>query len=275
MWLIGILSLMILVGGISGFLSRKQSSSTFATDFDLESISMAYARITAPLAAFSVAAAIFLANLARTTQTSYFVDVMASYLIAFIMLVATAIFYATFQSAKMLSLPEDHRKVHCMLFITCNLAFYISISVSWLGLRPLLLSIGLSSLASVFTWILLFTVLAGAIRLGAWLHTLLGLRLLASMLVTIFPIIAAIIYGLTLAPLSNILWPKTNPVLSLVVLVFAVGAIGGGVETSMITFYGQSKFHHILLRMGDKLIVPYISAAITAIALLWFSIASA
>lgn len=170
---------------------------------------------------------------------------------------------------------EHHHEVHCMLFIVCNLIFYLSLSVSWLGLRPLLLSMELSSLADFFTWLLLFSLFAVAIRLGAWLHTLLGVRLLASLLVPVIPVVAANLYGLTFAPRSTIFWPAANPVLLLAVLVFAVGAVGGGVETAIITFYGQHEFHQRLLRFGNILIVSYLSAAITAVALLWFSIASA
>lgn len=273
MWLIGAISLMSLVGGIAGFLSRTRNTPIFATDFNLELISEEYARIVAPLAGFSVAAAVFLANLLRVAQSTFFVDVMALFLIAFIMLMGAAIMFATFRGGGLQSLPERQHEVHCMLYIVCNLMFYLGLSMSWLRLRPLLISIDLFNLANVFTWLLLFTLLAGAIRLGAWLHTLLGVRLIASILVPVIPIIAAIVYGLTLAPQSTIFWPAAKPVLSIAILVFAIGSIAYGVETVMITFYGQHEFHHRLLRIGKRLLIPYLSAAITAIGLLWFAVA--
>lgn len=274
MWLVGILSLIVIIGGITALLGRKRNPAPFATDFDLDSLSASYARITAPLGAFSVAGAVFLANLIREVENVFFVDVMALFLIAFIMLMATAIIYATFRSAKLLSLPDHHHDVHCMLFIICNLLFYMSLSVSWVGLRPLLLSIELSSLADVFTWVLLFSLLAGAIRLGAWLHTLLGIRFLQSVFIPVIPIVAVVIYAQALAPRFTLLWPEANPVLTFAILVFAVGAIGGGVETAMITFYGNREAHHRIQRIGNMLIAPYVSAGIAAVTLLWFSIAS-
>lgn len=253
MWLVGILPLMILVGLFAGFLPGKRGSTEFATDFDLMSLSEEYSAITGPLAGFSIAAAIFLANLSRIAEPAFFADVMALFLIAFIMLMATAIIPASFRAARMDSLPEHHHEVHCVLFIVSNLIFYLSLSVSWLGLRPRLLSIDLSSLADVFTWLLLFALLAGATGLGAWLHTLLGVKLLPSVLVPVVPMAAAIVYGLTLAQRFPALWPPVNPVLSLAILVFAIAAVGGGVKTSMITFYGQRRFHHRLRRLGNML----------------------
>ncbi len=273
MWLIWVFSLMVFVGLFAGLLARKRSSREFAADFDLETISEDYAAITNPLAGFSIAAAIFLANLSGVAEPSYFADVMALYLIAFLMLMATAIIYASFRVARMRSLPQNSYEIHCVLFIVSNLSFYLSLSVSWLGLRPLLLSIGLPYLADVFKWLLLFALFAGAIRLGAWLHTLLGVRLMASVLIPVVPMAAAIAYGQALAGRSAAAWPNSNPVLSFGLLVFAIGALGGGVETSMITFYGQQGFHHRLLRFGNMLIAPYVGIAITAITLLWFSIA--
>lgn len=274
MWLVGVLSLMVIIGGIAALLSQLRGPAPFATDFDLDSLSASYARITAPLGAFSVAGAVFLANITREVENVFFVDVMALFLIAFIMLMATAIIYATFRSANLLSLPETHHDVHCMLFIVCNLLFYMSLSVSWLGLRPLLLSIELSRLADVFTWILLFALLAGAVRLGAWLHTLLGVRFLPSVLIPVIPMVAVVIYGQALAPRFTFFWPEANPVLTFAILVFTFGAIGGGAETAMISFYGNREAHHRLHRIGNILIAPYVSVGIAAVTLLWFSIAS-
>lgn len=274
MWLIGVLLLMILVGVIAGLLSKNRNTPRFAADFDLASLTEAYAKIVAPLGGFSVAAGVFLANLSRVAETSSYVNVMALFLIAFIMLMGSALMYATFQSARLQSLPERHQEIHSMHFIVCNLMFFLSLSMSWLGLRPLLKSIGLASLGEIFTWVLLFTLLVGSIRLGAWLHTLLGVNLFASLFVPLFSIAAAAIYGLSFAQRLAIFWPDTNPVLSFAILIFALGGVALGVETSMIIFYGNEKLHHLLHRIERRVIVPYLVVSITAIGLLWFSVAS-
>lgn len=274
MWLIGVLSLMLLVALLARVLDRRRDPAPFAADFDLEAVSAAYGLITGPLAGFSVAATVFLANLARVVETSFFEDVMALFVIAFIMLIGTAIIHATFRGARLKALPGHHHEVHCILFIISNLGFFLSLSVSWLGLRPLLLAIELSELAELVKWILLFAVLAGAIRLGAWMRALLGVKLLSSVLIPVLSVAAAALYGLTLEARAPLVWPEANPVLSLAVLVFAVGAFGGAVETAMITFYGDPEFVQRMRRIGNRLIAPYAASAIAAVGLLWYSIAS-
>jgi hypothetical protein len=161
-----------------------------------------------------------------------------------------------------------------MLYIICNLGFFNGLSVSWLGLRPLLLSIGLSALASVFTWILLFALFAGALRISAWLIVLLGVRSLPAAMISILPFVVAIGYGFTIVPRYRALWPPTNEVLLLAVMVFALGTVGFCFETGMIAIHGRPELHGRLRRIGDMLLAPYLSASVAALALLWFSIAS-
>ncbi|MGH2360678.1 MAG: hypothetical protein ACRDGM_09095 [bacterium] len=275
MWLIGVLSLMILVGVLVGFISRSRTSPTLAADWDLESLSGAYAAIVAPLAGFSVAAAVFFANLTRVTQTVFFDDVMALFLVAFVMLISTAVMFATFRSARLRSsADENQQSIHRSLYMVCNLGFYLSLSMSWIGLHPLLLAVGLSTLADIFTWVLLFALLAGAIRVSVWAHVLLGVGFPAFLSIPIVPMLAAIVYGLTVRS-RLAFWPTTNPALLLAVLVFAVAAVGYGFETAMIIFYGRPEYHRRLRRIASMLIIPYLSAGITIIALLWFATAFA
>jgi hypothetical protein len=212
MWLVGLSALAVLTGALSGLLAARRSFPVGSAKWDLGSLSGAYAAIIAPLAGFTVAASVFLANLSRVAQTPYFADVMALFLIAFIMLMGTGVMFATFRSVA-LDAPAttDQMAVHSMLYLVANLGFYLSLSMSWLGLRPLLLSIGLSTLASVFTWILLFSLLAGALRLGAWCHTLLGVSSLASVAIPVISIAAAIAYGSVFARGPSALWPLTDP----------------------------------------------------------------
>jgi hypothetical protein len=62
-------------------------------------------------------------------------------------------------------------------------------------------------------------------------------------------------------------------VLSLAVLVFAIGSVGFAFETAMISVHHKADSHKRLRRTLEVLITPYLGLAITAIALLWYSIA--
>jgi hypothetical protein len=103
MWLAGILAMMALVGVAAGLLAKLRSPGKHTADWDLQSLSGAYAAIVAPLAGFSVAATVFLANLTSAAKTPYFADIMVLFLVAFILLMGTAIMFATFRSAKLVS----------------------------------------------------------------------------------------------------------------------------------------------------------------------------
>lgn len=271
MWLVGLFALVVLTAALSGWLATGRRSPADSLRWDLASLSGAYAAIISPSAGFTVAASVFLANLSRVARTPYFGDVMALFLIAFVMLMGTAVMFATLRSAA-LNAPTttDQTAIRSILYLVSNLGFYLSLSMSWLGMRPLLLSVGLSTLARVSTWILLFSLLAGALRLEAWLHTLLGVKPLASVAIPVVSIAAAITYGSVCARGLSVLWPSTNPVLSLAVVVFAIGSVGFAFETALISLHHKVEFHGRLRRTLDGLITPYRGLAIT---LLWYATA--
>ena len=175
MWIIGIVTLFIVVGSIQLVLIGKLEAITFSARWDISRLSKAYSGIVSPLAAFSVASAVLLANLLqRSKNPEAFADVMALFFIAFIILVGTAVTLAPGQGA--LPNGEDAEDFHIgrrVLYILSMLGFFLGLSMSWMGLYPLLVAIDLPVVADVFSWVLLFAVLAGASRLGSWTHTLL------------------------------------------------------------------------------------------------------
>lgn len=84
---------------------------------------------------------------------------------AFIVLIGTALMFATSRSASWDSAETEVAAVcRRTMYVLANLCFYLGVSMSWLGLHPLLVAIELNHLASVFSWLLLFTIFAGALR---------------------------------------------------------------------------------------------------------------
>ena len=175
MWIIGIVTLFAAVGSLQRVLTGKLEAITFSARWDISRLSKAYAGIVSPLAAFSVASAVLLANLLqRSKNPEAFADVIALFFIAFIILVGIAVTLAPGQGA--LPNGEDAEDFHIgrrVLYILSMLGFFLGLSMSWMGLYPLLVAIDLPVVADVFSWVLLFAVLAGASRLGSWTHTLL------------------------------------------------------------------------------------------------------
>lgn len=273
MWLLGVLLWMSLIAGIVAFANRKPRAIPSSARWDIASLAGAASGIVSPLASFSVAAAVFLANLTRAAQSPAFADVMAMFLIAFIILMGTAIMYATDRSIREdPQFSEDFEVTSRVLFILSTAAFYLGIMTSWTGLHPLLLSIDLIELAAVFAWLLLVAILAGGVRMAAWLYSLLEIRSVTAATIPVVAFTGVAFYKLALAPRFPALWPQANPVLSFAVLVFAIAAAAIGVESVVIAFNGDMRLHVLFRRLGRTILPSYVALAITAVIFLWFSV---
>ena len=272
MWLIGVLVWMSLIAGIIGLVNRKPHSATTSARWDIASLAGSASSIVAPLASFSVAAALFLANLTRAAQAPTFADVMALFLIAFIILMGSAIMYATDRSIRVdQHLSETFEATHRVLYILATVAFFLGITMSWIALHPLLLSIELTDLAGVFAWLLLVAILVAGVRIAAFLYALLDIRLLPAAIIPIVSYAGVAIYRLVLVPRFPSLWPQDNAVLSFAILVFALAGMAIGVESFVISFHGDQRLHDLFRRFGSTILPPYAALALAAVVFLWLS----
>ncbi|MCC7463616.1 MAG: hypothetical protein IT480_14280 [Gammaproteobacteria bacterium] len=272
MWVIGFLLLFFVTAIVTWRLNRPSGLPPATVPWDMPGLATSYGSIIAPLAAFSVASAVFLANISRSDHNRTFENLMALFLIAFIMLMGAALMFATLRGATTAATSTPavitSRRV---MYILCNLGFYLGLNVSWLGLEPLLRAIGLERFAHVLSWILLFSILSGAARQGAWCRTLLGVHTLAPYTIAGVAAAAAALYRLGLVPLVRPLWPADAP-LTICVVVFIFAAVIFSIETTMIRLQADEHAHQVLARIGLAILPPYIAAVATALVLLWFSL---
>jgi hypothetical protein len=272
MWVLGIIVLLALVAAGVAALNRVREEPSGEQRWDIGSLGVSYSAIISPLAAFSVASAVFLANLTRASASDSFEQVMALFLIAFIMLMGTSLMFATTRSLQPAG-PPDRSFVltQRVLYELASLGFYAGLNTSWLGLRPLLESIELHELADVFSWLLLFSLISGSMRQGAWLHSLLGIRAVPSYAVTLIPFAAATVYRLVIATAFAGLWPS-NPTTAFALVVFGVTSLAFVVETNMIRFHGKAPAEAMVSRAGPVVVPPYVASVVASLALLWFSL---
>lgn len=264
--------LLALTGSAAAFFNRRRTAPAASVRWDVPSLATAYAGIISPLAAFSVASAVFLAGLTRSTQTRAFEQVMALFVFAFIILMGTSLMFATLRGG--IAMGESSLEFSVarrVMYVLCNFAFFLGLNVSWLGLQPFLTALDLTQLSRVLSWVLLFSILSGAARQGAWCHTLLGASRHAPYTLTAVAALAACAYRLGLVPLLRGLWPAAAT-LTLCLIVFAFAALVFAVETMMIRLQGDSRAQTRLARIGPAVLPSYISAAVTALLLLWFSL---
>jgi hypothetical protein len=261
------------VAGTSALLSRRNGwTPTALPQWDVATLGAAYSAAIPPLAAFSIALAVFLANVSRTANPEAFENVMALFLMAFIILIGTALMFATSRSAFFGAVEDDDVLLsRRTMYVLANLCFYLGLNMSWMGLRPLLLAIELDNLAGVFSWLLLFSVVAGAVRQSAWLQGLFGADPLACMSIGLLPILAVCVYWFGLVSLAPSLWPE-NSTLSFAVLVFIVACPPFLLETNVIRFAADQRCAGLLSRVGSRLMPAYQCVAVTAMLLLWLSL---
>ncbi len=271
MWLVGILGLFLLVASVTTLLARREQQPP-NLHWEVVGLGEAYAGIVSDLAAFSVTAAVFLADI-QTEAKQSLADVMAMFVISFIILMGTTVTYTTFSGASSPEeMVEDFQLGRRVMYILSTLGFYLGLSTGWLGLYPLLIAINLQEVANVLMWILLASLFGGSSRLGAWLHTLLGVNLLTTSLLPYMAFASAAFYKLVLVPRYPVLWPTTHPTLSLTALAFAVAFPIFAVDTLMIARHGNQKAYIALQWAGSKILPSYIACVSTSIFLLWFAV---
>jgi hypothetical protein len=272
MWAIGIGLLLAATAAAIAYLNRGRTRPLLGGQWDLATLSTSYSGIIAPIAAFTVASAVFLANLTRATESHAFEQVIALFLIAFIVLIGTALMFATFRGVLATGeSSEDFIVSRRVMYVLANLGFYLGLNLGWLGLQPLLKALELDDLGPVFSWVLFFSILSGSMRQGAWCHSLLGASNLASYAMTAVALVAALVYRLVLVPLFGGLWPG-NPTLTFAIVVFAFGAVIFSVETTMIRLNGSQEAERRLARLGSLLVPPYAACAATCLLLLWLAL---
>ena len=104
------------------------------------------------------------------------------------------------------------------------------------------------------------------------MYALLGTRNRVSALASPQAIVVAGVYRLLLVPRFPELWPQKNPAIAFSVLVMMIAAIPFFLETTMLRYHRDPASRRIVRRLGPSALPPFISAALTAVALVWMSL---
>lgn len=272
MWIAGLFGLFALVAGSTASLNRQRLPPIAETHWDLGGLGVDYAMILASLGGFTVTGAIFLAELRDANGVAYS-DVIALFLIAFVILTGTSVTYATLRNAiRPHECSHDLQVSHRVMYMLSTTCFFLGISLSLLGLLPLLVAIELPDVAATFGWLLMFVLVSGGARLGAWMHSLLGMDTLAAMLLPFIAFGGAVFYRVVIADSLPWLWPDRQATLSFSMTVFVFTAAAFFVETSMIRFQHRPDAHAALRRLGPSVLPPLVACGVTAIFLVWLSL---
>jgi hypothetical protein len=160
-----------------------------------------YTSVIGPLAAFSVASAIFMAGVSVNRQTPAFQTMIGMLLIAYIVFTGTAMMFASTpgRSAPNAS-DEDFARLQRFSLAIAMLGYGVGVSIAWLTLRPLLVAIELPELADTFIWVLLVTTVAACARWMLFLYRLFETRRIVAGLMLLLSLAFASVYYLVVRP---------------------------------------------------------------------------
>jgi hypothetical protein len=234
-----------------------------------------YTGIAGVLAGFAVTSTIFLASLDASAGPRPFAATMGMLLIAFVVFLLASQMFGTLPTRGVPAAPggkgDALPRVQCLGLVLAIVGYYIGLTLSLLGVRPLLLALGLELLADVFAWALLATVLGGAARLGVFLYRLTRVAGVACLAVPVLGLGAAAAYRLIAAQVAPALWPVADATLWLAVVVGGLAGLGFAAETALLAFQGEPRLQRRLWA-ADQVVLAYVQAVVTVAVLLWFAV---
>ena len=272
MWLAGVVLLLLFTAGVALSLDRQRRQVPPLPLWDIPRVAGTYTTIVGTLSGFSVASAVLIANLARGTPA--FDETLALFIFAFLLLISATMQFGTTPNLGG-TLTDRYLSDQHLSYVFANAAFYIGVSLSWLGLRLMLLALEVERLADFLTWVLLFSVIAGAIRIAMHLYRHTTIAAAACFAVPFIAFGLAAVYRLGLAELWPALWPDSDQPMLLGVVAFFVGGLGYMTQSVLLTLHGNPAFERRVTAYGPRWLLAFCQAVVTTVALVWFAVAEA
>lgn len=269
MWIVATLILVLMAVAVVlviGWAPRAQPSPPL---WHIPALGGVYVTIVGSVGGLSVAGAIFIASFDAARESPAFATVIVMLLLAFLILVFSALIYASAPTAPSRGADEAQALSHTL----ANMAGCMGLSVSWLGLVPLLEMIGLPKLAVVFTWLLLFVALGAAAWTAIYAYRLTLANGPACLAMPLVAYGLAALYRLVLARAWPALWPDADAALRFAFASVVVTGLLFSLQSGLLLGYGSEWLAARLRRDGHRLALACSAAAILAVALIWFAVA--
>jgi hypothetical protein len=271
MWIVG--TLIMFAVGVAAIVAigRTPRAMPGPPPWDISSLGGTYTGIVGTIAGFSVASAIFIAGLDVSRTSPLFATVMGMLLVAFLILVFSALIYASTPNAPDIA---DHAVAQPLAHVLANMCGCLGLTLSWLALVPLLQMLALSSLAVIFTWQLLFVTLAGGgwVAVFAYQLTTASARACLAMPVLGFGLVA--VYRLIAARLWPALWPATDAALQFAFIAMGVAGMIFAFHLGLLAAHGSEAARGRLQRSAHRVALAYSEAYVLVVGLSWLAIAT-
>jgi hypothetical protein len=271
-WAVGVILTVLVAMAIAYQMSRLGRPMAVTGTWDLPRTAGTFVTILGPLAGFSVTSAIFTANLSLARESPEFEALMAMFLFAFISCLGAAMQFGAVPNTASSDPAYLAQQRH--YYLLANMGFYHGIAIAFLGLRLLLLAIGLDDLADIFTWVLLFVSLAEASRIAQFNLHMTTNSAESCLAIPFVAFACAGLYYLVATELIDGLWPDDAPLIFAIVC-FISNATGFSLQQAVLLTNAKPLSLEFLNGAADKFFLVYSQAATTVVFLLWIAVAQA
>jgi hypothetical protein len=269
-WLVGTLIAIALGIGAVVVIGLKPRLTPSQPVWDISSLGGTYTGIVGTLGGFSVTSAIFVAGLEGAQASPAFAEVIGMLLIAFLILVFSALMYASAPNA-----PADtaNTVIPPLSHLLANMCGCLGLAMSWLALVPLLRLLSLPGLAAAFTWLLFSVTIAGACWVALFAYHLTLANVHACLALPVLGFTLPAIYRLAVARLWPALWPTSDAVLHYAFVALGVAGIVFAVHLSLLAIYGSASTVRFLSRNEHLLALALSAAYALSVGFAWFAVA--
>jgi hypothetical protein len=271
MWIVG--TLILFAVGVAAIVAIGWTprATPGPPPWDMSSLGGIYTGIVGTIAGFSVASAIFIAGLDVARTSPLFATVMGMLLVAFLILVFSALIYASTPNA-----PDtaDHAVAQPLSHVLANMCGCLGLTLSWLALVPLLQMLALSSLAVIFTWMLLFVTLAAGGWVALFTYHLTTASARACLAIPMLGFSLVGLYRLIAARLWPGLWPATDAALQFAFIAMGVVGMIFAFHLGLLAAHGSEAARRRLRRGSHQVALAYSEAYVLAVGLSWLAVAT-
>ena len=269
-WMLGVgavLAFVVIATAAVGWQRRELP----ATLWDISRTSASFTSVVGLLAGLSVASAVFLANLTAVRQSPDFGLVMAMFLIAFTILIATAMLFATVPNLADRPDDPDYVRLQRTSYLLAVMSYALGLSVAWFAIRPLLLALHLTEVANVFVWVLFVSLVGATARVAMNLSRHGGHSAASVVTLAILGTGLPIAYR-ALAGVLPSLWPPVDASFIFTVLAFGIGSFGFLIETLLHGTYQRSSLARSAFELEHRVMLGYGAATVATSTFLWLAV---
>ena len=271
MWIPGIaLGLIFSSLAVIPLISRTRLQGQVPKLWNLGAVAIGLTELSGSLAALSLAAAVFIATL--TADSGVFEDSIGLFVLSFLILTGAAMQFASTPNRQENESEEFH-SIQNVSYVIAISTFFLGIALSWIGLRLLLLAIRADTAADILTWILLLSIIAGALRVCTHLyrHT----EAAPSICFAIFAIgfLGPIAYKAGPVGVWSDLWPQRNETLYLATIAFVIAVVGHSFQTAILAVHGHERLEPVITRFHQPFLALYALNVIEIVLLVWLAVA--